>query len=137
MLLTKDRALLEGFRRGDEAALTRVYREYSDPVAEFLARGAGVKVSGAAATLGALDVEAAHQETFVRAFRPQARAAYDALRPYLPYLLTIARSAAVDTLRSRGKIATVAVPLDLAGETVSSMPSDHASPEEAVLNREA
>ncbi|WP_395853784.1 hypothetical protein [Cystobacter fuscus] len=35
--------------------------------------------------MGALDLDAAHQETFVRTFRPALRQADDGARPYLVY----------------------------------------------------
>ena len=47
------------------------------------------------------DLENLMQETFARAFTPQARAAYDGLRPYGAYLATIARNLLVDRARKR------------------------------------
>ena len=41
-------------------------------------------------------LETAAQEIFTRAFSPNARAAYDGLRPYKNYLFTIARNYVVD-----------------------------------------
>ena len=135
--LPGDRALLDAFRRGDRRALTRVYRHYSPRVLAYLSRG--FRVSGAAgpisARVGPLDLDAAHQETFVRAFSERVRLAYDGLRPYEGFLFAIARSAAVDTVRAAGKLARSSVSLDEAPE-LQSLAAEHASPEDSVLERE-
>jgi RNA polymerase sigma-70 factor, ECF subfamily len=41
------------------------------------------------------------QETFAKAFSPEARRSYDDSRPFRPYLLQIARNAAIDHWRLR------------------------------------
>jgi len=129
-LLVEDRALLDAFRRGEEPALARVYDFYSDDVARFLASRASSGMG-----LRALDVEAAHQETFVRAFRAEHRSAYDGLRPYRPYLLAIARSAAVSLLRSAGKVARESVGLQDA-PAVPAMAAEAPTPEEEAMSAE-
>jgi len=133
----EDRALLDAFRRGDRAALTRVYRAYSPRVLAYLSRGFRVRADGATtgARVGPLDLDAAHQETFVRAFSDRVRQAYDGLRPYEGFLLAIARSAAVDTLRSAGKLARNSVPLEEAPE-LQSLVAEHTSPEDSALAAE-
>lgn len=92
-LLVENRRLLRAFRRGDTVALERVYRAYAPHVSRYLAR---------AFRSCAPDVESVHQETFLRAFAPRARRAYDGRRPYEAYLNRVARSAVVDALRSSG-----------------------------------
>jgi len=136
-LLPDDRALLDAFRRGGRAALTRVYRAYSPRVLAYLSRGFRVRSDrdNGAARVGPLDLDAAHQETFVRAFSDRLRQAYDGVRPFEGFLFVIARSAAVDTLRSIGKLARSSVPLDEAHE-VHTLPVDRCSPEEAALENE-
>ena len=116
--------MLQEFREGHGATLTRVYRAYSPEVVRYLARRFTVRASSevASVTLGALDLDSAHQETFVRAFRPAMRQAYDGVRPYLGFLLTIARSTAFDLLRASGRIAREAVQLDEAPSWASSPP---------------
>ena len=133
----EDRALLAAFRRGDRAALTRVYRAYSPRVLNYLSRGFRVRADGAtgSARVGPLDLDAAHQETFIRAFSDHVRHAYDGLRPYEGFLLAIARSAAVDTLRASGKLARSSVPLDEAPE-LQSLAAEHVSPEDSALEAE-
>lgn len=131
-LLLEDRALLMGFRRGEEGALTRVYDGYSDSVARYLASGAFLGRSGRM-NVSPLDLEAAHQETFMRAFRPAARDSYDGLRPYGPYLLTIARSAAISLLRSNGKLAQTSISLDATPE-LAHLSSDLPGPEEEAIH---
>ncbi|WP_233261818.1 RNA polymerase sigma factor [Vitiosangium sp. GDMCC 1.1324] len=137
MSLLQDRAILDAFRRGEKTVLTQVYLRCSDEVARFLAGGVGVRLGSGPqrARLRPLDVEAAHQETFIRAFRPEARLAYDGLRPYLPYLLRIAHSTAVDLLRSAGKISREAIPLEEAPE-LFQVPDEAPSPERDALDSE-
>jgi RNA polymerase sigma-70 factor (ECF subfamily) len=135
--LPGDRALLDAFRRGERSALTRVYRAYSPRVLSYLSRGFRVRSESGAgsARVGPLDLDAAHQETFVRAFSERVRQAYDGLRPYEGFLLAIARSAAVDTLRAAGKLSRNAVSLEDAPE-LQSLAAEHASPEDSALEAE-
>lgn len=133
-LLLEDRALLDGFRKGEEDALTRVYEAYSDDVARYLASGAFLG-GGNRLHFSPLDVEAAHQETFVRAFRADVRASYDGLRPYKPYLLTIARSVAISLLRSQGKLSRESVSMHELPQ-VAELPVDAPGPEEHALYSE-
>jgi RNA polymerase sigma-70 factor, ECF subfamily len=134
-LLPGDSALLAGFRRGDHDVLTRVYRTYSPRVLRYLSNGFRVRVDAAPriARVGPLDLEAAHQDTFLRAFSERARLAYDGIRPFEGFLLAIARSAAVDTLRSVGKLSLSAIPLEAVSESILS---EEASPEDAALEGE-
>ncbi|MBZ4416061.1 sigma-70 family RNA polymerase sigma factor [Myxococcus sp. RHSTA-1-4] len=137
MLPGNDRSVLEAFRRGDAAVLTQVYRKYSPEVLRYLSRRFAVGGDGGTRTvaLSALDLDAAHQETFVRAFRPNMRQAYDGVRPYLGFLLTVARSTAIDLMRASGRVAREAVPMDDAPE-LSHLPTESRSPEEEALGTE-
>ena len=54
-------------------------------------------------------LENAVQEIFARAFSEAARTAYDGIRPYKNYLMTIARNYVVDTFRKDMKERTVPV----------------------------
>jgi RNA polymerase sigma-70 factor (ECF subfamily) len=134
-LLEQDAVLLEAFRRGDPAALTRVYQTYSAHVARFLSRTYVARGPAGLARVGPLDLEAAHQETFVRAFREQARQAYDGERPFEAWLNALARQAAVDVLRAAGRIAQQAVPLDDT-PLVERLATDSPSPEDRALEAE-
>lgn len=137
MLPGNDRSVLEGFRRGDAAVLTQVYRSYSPEVLRYLSRKFSVGSDGGTRTvaLSALDLDAAHQETFVRAFRPNMRQAYDGVRPYLGFLLTVARSTAIDLMRASGRVAREAVAMDDAPE-LTHLPTENRSPEEEALGAE-
>lgn len=128
--------MLDAFRRGDPVALTRVYRAYSAGVARFLARSFSIRATGStsAIRLTALDLEDAHQETFVRAFSDRLRLGYDGIRPYEAYLCVIARSTAIDVLRSKGKVSRDSVAIDDEGAPVMGV--DTHSPEEQSLGAE-
>ena len=95
--------LLRGFRAGERAALAEVYRCHAEEVALYLRRGfsfrAGADVHRFVGYGGASDLHDVLQETFRRAFEPAARARYDGLRPYAPYLKTIARNLVLQGFR--------------------------------------
>jgi RNA polymerase sigma-70 factor, ECF subfamily len=98
------RELLDRFRNGDSDALEAVYRAYVDSVCKIVRHGCsrpGVSTSvpgAAGANTGDLV-----QEIFLKAFSRPARLAYDGVRPYGPYLYTIARHALVDWARHFGR----------------------------------
>lgn len=108
MLLVEDRVLLDGFRRGDKAALLAVYRHFVDDVARFLTRGFTFESQGRPCAFrgfaGGYEIEAAMQEVFRRAFEERARLAYDGLNPYRPYLLRIARNLVINDLKAKNPI---------------------------------
>jgi RNA polymerase sigma-70 factor (ECF subfamily) len=146
-LLTEDRALLDGFRRGDRAALERVYDHYVDHLAAFL-RG-GFTFSSKGETLAfkgyrsPADLQDMLQETFCRAFSPRARQAYDGIHPFKSYLLTIARNLTID--RFRRQVREVFEPvdgggpgdrLDGGGPGLDGEPAGPPSPERELLDRE-
>jgi len=54
---------------------------------------------GGTRLVAAANVEDLVQDSFTRAFSPAARGAYDGIRDYGPYLLTIARNTVADALR--------------------------------------
>ncbi len=102
-LLLEDRALLDGFRQGRRDALQRVYDHYVDHVAAFLRGGFSFSSKGEGYTFKGCrapsDLQDMLQETFCRAFAPEARLAYDGIHPYQSYLLTIARNLTIDRFR--------------------------------------
>jgi RNA polymerase sigma-70 factor (ECF subfamily) len=93
--------LLPGFREGRRDVLERVYRAYVRLVERYLRalahRGGNQDLAQPSTVSDLL------QETFVRAFGPEARRRYDGLRPYGAYLATIAHNCFVDALRVRGR----------------------------------
>ncbi len=103
-LLTQDRALLDAFRRGEREAIERVYHAYVGQVAGLLRGGFSFMSEGQPMSFhgikDAWDLECAVQDTFIQAFSPAARQAYDGLKPYGPYLLAIARNRVISDLRS-------------------------------------
>ncbi|HEY3451295.1 MAG TPA: sigma-70 family RNA polymerase sigma factor [Myxococcales bacterium] len=89
-----------------------VYREYSRAVYGLLKDGFTYESGGKALVFRGFTLpwarEEAVQEIFARAFRPAARLAYDGIRPYRNYLLTIARNHVLDLVRRQGREVLVA-----------------------------
>ncbi|MFC1610790.1 RNA polymerase sigma factor [Myxococcota bacterium] len=102
-MLREDRALLEAFRAGDAHALEKVYWHYVDTITDVVRRGVVLSRGGQVSGVPAHEVADLVQDTFVRAFAPRARTAYDGLRDYRPYLLTICRNLLVDWARKQGR----------------------------------
>jgi RNA polymerase sigma-70 factor (ECF subfamily) len=131
--LESDRPWLDAFRRGDRAALARVFDTYAADVARTIRAGVVVKTPDGPLRVGAglaeADVEALVQETFVKALSPQARMAYDGIRPFGAWLGTIARHVLIDHGRQRLGQRFADVPLD---ELADAGPSQ----EDVVANRE-
>lgn len=101
--LEGDRALLDGFRRGEREALTRVFQMYVDDLSLTLRSGIRVEVDGAPLLVGGdlppWELENLLHETFARAFAEKARSSYDGVRPFGAWLGTIARNLVVDRAR--------------------------------------
>lgn len=118
--LEADRLWLDAFRRGERAALARVFRTYAPLVARVVRRGVAVEVDGARLRLGAdlpeHEVEALVQEVFLRAFAPKARESFDGVRSYAAWLTTITKNVVVDRARRvRREAQSFVVVDDLAG----------------------
>jgi RNA polymerase sigma factor (sigma-70 family) len=111
MALEWDRELLAAFRAGERSALERVYLAYVDDVFKLIA---------VAFERDPREQRSLVQDVFVRAFAERARLGYDGLRPYRPYLLTIARNLLVDRARTanveRGRRADVDVDAIIASD---------------------
>lgn len=117
-LFAHDRDLLDRFRRGERAALARVFEHYVDDVATLARRGFTIESIGHVVVRGAGregEVELV-QETFAKAFAEKARLAYDGVSPYRPYLLRITKNLMIDRYRTEQKegrtVALDAVDLD-------------------------
>lgn len=90
---------LARFRAGEQGALALVYRCYAESVGAHLATLA--RAVGAFELAQPSAVADLSQEVFARAFSISARTAYDARRPYGPYLNAIAKNCFFDQLRKR------------------------------------
>lgn len=103
-LLLSDRDLLEGFRRGDDQAIERVYHAHVAQVTALLRNGFSFMSGGQSIYFkgfkDAWDLEGAVQDVFIQAFSERARQSYDGIKPYGPFLLTIARNRVISLLRS-------------------------------------
>jgi len=132
------RALLQGFRAGERQALTTVYREHADDIARMLRRGfvfssAGKKLRFVGYSSG-FELHDALHETFRRAFEPRARDGYDGIRPYRPYLRTIARNIVLQTFRAREVV--VLDEQQVAQEHVHTLSGAPANPEATLAKRQ-
>jgi RNA polymerase sigma-70 factor (ECF subfamily) len=97
----QDRALLAAFREGRADVLARTYHALVDDVFRVVALGFVTRNGSIRPERDRDEQRAVVQEVFVRAFAERARQAYDGLRPYRPYLLTIAKNVMIDRARSR------------------------------------
>ncbi|MBI4821188.1 MAG: sigma-70 family RNA polymerase sigma factor [Deltaproteobacteria bacterium] len=108
MIFDGNRALLEGFRRGDKSSLLAVYRHYVADVSAFLRRGFSFTSAGRTCRFrgfgGGYEIEAALQEVFRRAFEERARLAFDGISAYRPYLLRITQNLVINDLKSKQPI---------------------------------
>lgn len=129
-------AMLRGFREGAPEALRDVYRAHVDEVGKqlrfgfsFLSRGRAHRFVGYDS---AFDFHDALHETFRRAFEPRARQGYDGIRPYGPYLKTIARNVVLRGFRAKERLFA---PIDAGGDEETRGPTladDRPSPEQTV-----
>ncbi len=118
-----DAALATKASAGDERAFSALVRRYERPIFALCAR-----------YLGPADGADAAQEAFVRAFLGMER--FDPTRPLLPWLLTIARRACVDQLRSRkAESASAAAEYAASLEPASTEPTVAARQELELLGR--
>lgn len=100
-MLEQDREQLLAFREGKPEVLARVYHALVDDVFRLCALGFVTKNGTIRPERDADEQRAIVQDVFVRAFAERARLAYDGLRPYRPYLLTIAKNVMIDRARNR------------------------------------
>lgn len=102
-LLRDDRVLRDAFRRGDKHALLEVYLSYAGEVFAFLKAGFAFRSGDQRFFFNGYKeswrLDSTLQEVFAKAFLEPARLAYDGLRPYKNYLLTIARNRVMDQVR--------------------------------------
>jgi RNA polymerase sigma-70 factor, ECF subfamily len=94
--------LFRRFQEGDREALEQVYRAYVDKIANVVRFGFRLPAAvGRVPGLGfqADEVADVVQEVFAKSFSASARAAYDGVRDYGPYLYAIARNAIADRAR--------------------------------------
>lgn len=100
--LCQDRAWLDAFRRGEAAALERVFRCYAPLVWALVRRG----VAGPQGVAGVADPSAQQdlvQDVFVQLLAPALRARYDGLRPYAALVCGVTRNLLLDRARQQGR----------------------------------
>jgi RNA polymerase sigma factor (sigma-70 family) len=106
---------LAAFRRGDRDTLEELYWAYLQHIQRLVRSGWRGAEGSRASALSRQDVVDIVQEVFARAFGERARLGFDGLRPFQPYLDTIARNLMADWARRHGREIFVLDPADLAG----------------------
>lgn len=134
MLLTQDRALLDGYRRGDRAALERVFEHYGPSVARWVSGGFGFKTQEGDRRFdgfrSAVDVHDTIHEVFRAVFEARARQAYSGLTPFEGYLFVTTKNVVLRRLRIKDRDRPVEK------EVFESIPSNEPSPEDRVAKEE-
>jgi RNA polymerase sigma-70 factor (ECF subfamily) len=92
--LEADSAWVRAFKRGERAALERVFLRYADDVAAQVRK----------TRLPEHDVESVVQDVFLKAFSEAARDSYDGLRPFGAWLRTMTRNLLIDRLRKDARL---------------------------------
>ena len=107
---------LDAFRRGDKAALTALYHAHVHQVMALARHGFTFTSQGKTLRFCGFDEPSTLQEVvqsaFLKAFSAPARQRYDGQRPYLPYLLTIAKNHFMDEVRRAKTEAKYIVSID-------------------------
>ena len=105
MHLFDDPVFLKRFRDGDEKVMKAVYQTYFDKVSGFLYRGFSFNSGDDACFFRGYhcnsDIMDTIQKTFIKAFSNSARKSYDGKRPYINYLLTVAKNVVIDEYRKK------------------------------------
>jgi RNA polymerase sigma-70 factor (ECF subfamily) len=92
-VLESDASWVSSFRRGDRAALERVFLAYSDLVAKEARKS----------RLPEHEVEAVVHDVFIKAFAPSARTSWDGIRPYGAWLRVMTKNLLVDRYRHESR----------------------------------
>lgn len=126
---------LRGYRQGDPKVLAEIYKEYALPLASRLSRRFSLQLGGSpglcAGILGPFDLDDVVQETFIRVFGKSARERFDGSRPFLPYLVVIAKNLILDRARRDGLWRTW-----LERHPAGAPEADDPTPEAVTLDRE-
>lgn len=118
---------VEPFKRGERAALERVYRRHVAEVERLVRLGLLRTRRFSGANLADLV-----QEVFIRAFSAGARQSYDERRDYAPYLMTIARNVVIDWHRRTSREPFDPLELETQLDGYASQPEAGAFPGELV-----
>lgn len=116
--------------------MTEVYRTHVREVTSQLRHGFSFSSRGRSHRFvgygSAFELQDALHETFRRAFEPRARQAYDGLRPYGPYLKTIARNVVLRGFRAREVQFPEVGAEDGGSTTMEVVDTDSKTPEQTV-----
>ncbi len=138
--ILEDNALLHGFKRGDPAALHRLYSVYVNDIVEFLKRGftfdAGASRLHFHGFKEPWHLENAVQEVFIKAFSEAARMSYDGIRPYRNFLFRIAKNTVIDDFRQKKSDALNVDELSPVDDHESRLPDETVNPEQDLEDKQ-
>jgi RNA polymerase sigma-70 factor (ECF subfamily) len=121
-VLSENRDLLDGYRRGDRESLEQVYRSYVNVAAAVLRRGFSFSSGGRQLRFAGYhdpdDLRDALQEVFLLALGEAARQGYDGLHPFSGYVTAIARNVVLGRFRRDARRLSHFRPIDGDGEDV-------------------
>ena len=124
-----DRYLLAQFKIGETAALEKVYYHYVDKVDTIIRMGFYEKKSDTHIP-GISNIDTQRElihEVFSKAFKQSALDAFDGIRPYKSYLVTIVRNTIIDHYRRQNRDPLTQRHETLAEDQVIDVDSLHAS----------
>lgn len=124
MNLEDDPERVEAFRRGDRELLAQLYHAHVPAVEKLLRLGFTFTSQGKTVRFRGFQepflLQESIQEGFLRAFREEARQAWNPGKPWRPYLLAIVRNQVIDQFRKQQVEQRYFVPLArMAGEDES------------------
>lgn len=138
--LCQDRAWLDAFRRGDKAAMERVFRTYAPYVMAIIRRGYSGGASGGTAlgTHNPDEQQELMQDVFVRVLQPGMRERYDGVRPYAAFLRSVVGNVMLEHVRRKMKAAsrTVDVPDGMEPEGMAGWTPDVPLPDEMFMDEQ-
>jgi RNA polymerase sigma factor (sigma-70 family) len=131
----QDRALLDGYRRGDTEAFDRVFDHYAPLIAKWVTRGFSYATRDGRERFRGLaspvDVHDAIHEVFRAVFDEPARKSYSGLQPFEGYLFVITKNQVLRKLSAKGHVFERST-----ADIDEAIPSEDPSPEELVAREE-
>jgi RNA polymerase sigma-70 factor (ECF subfamily) len=132
LYLAENRALLDGYRRGDPEVLALVFEHYYPQVVQLVQEGFSFQSGGSSLRFKgyrhSADLFDVVHEIFRAAFEEKARRGYGGLRPFGGYLHVIGRNLIVSRLRRDSRLVETE-----SEEVLAAIPSSAPNPEDALV----